>query len=227
MTLVDGRVGDVEVVANLDAVPDDGATVAVDMPIGLVDAPVREADAAARRRLPGRGSTLFNSPPRAVLDGYLAGTISDHIAASTRARAVSGKGLSRQAWALVPRIAELDVAVGSGRELLEVHPEVAFAEATGEVLPRKRSWVGVATRWRALETLGIDLPSRFDGDGCAPDDVLDAGICAWVADGVACGDERVVTYPDEPTQEDPRHPGRPLVIVSRSGATASTPRSDG
>jgi predicted RNase H-like nuclease len=215
VTLVDGRVSDVEVVATLDGVPDDGATVAVDMPIGLVDAPVRDADAEARRRLPGRGSTLFNSPPRAVVDGYLAGAITDHAGASARARTVTGKGLSRQSWALVPRIAELDVAVGDGRLLLEVHPEVAFTEATGQVLPRKRSWAGVATRFRALERLGLVLPSRFAGDRCAADDVLDAAICAWVADGVARGDDGVVTYPEQPTQADPRHPGRSLVIVAR------------
>jgi predicted RNase H-like nuclease len=222
VTLVEGRVGDVEVVAGLHAVPDDGATVAVDMPIGLVDAPVRDADAAARRRLPGRGSTLFNSPPRAVVDGYLAGAIRDHATASARARAVTGKGLSRQTWALVPRIAELDLAVGEGRKLLEVHPEVAFTEATGQVPPRKRSWAGVATRLRALEGLGLVLPGRFHGDRCAPDDVLDAAICAWVADGVACGDGRIVTYPGDPTQQDPRHPRRPLAIVARGQPVART-----
>lgn len=215
VTLTDGQVSDVEVAADLDAVVDDGATVGVDMPIGLLDAPVRAADAAARRRLPGRGSSIFNAPPRAVLDGYLTGEVIDHATASARCRATIGKGISQQSWALVPKIAELDAAVMAGRRLLEVHPEVAYAEVMGEPLPRKRSWSGIALRWRVLEALGIRLPSRFPGDRCAPDDVLDAAICAWVADGAAQG-LPLVSYPDPPTQTDPTHPKREVTIVARA-----------
>ena len=214
VTLTDGQVSDVEVAADLDQVVDDGATIGVDMPIGLLDAPVREADAAARHRLPGRGSSIFNAPPRAVLDGYLAGEVTDHASASARCRAAIGKGISQQSWALVPKIAELDVGVRAGRRLLEVHPEVAFAEVMGRPLPRKRSWSGIALRWRVLAALEIRLPSRFPGDSCAPDDVLDAAICAWVADGAAQG-LPLVRYPDPPTQTDPEHPHRELAIVAR------------
>lgn len=59
VTLADGRVTDVEVVADLaGAVADRPAdAVAIDMPIGLIDA-VRDADVAARRLLPGRASSV-------------------------------------------------------------------------------------------------------------------------------------------------------------------------
>jgi predicted RNase H-like nuclease len=215
VTLVDGLVEDVEVVGTISEVPDDGATVAVDMPIGLVDEPVRDADAAARRQLPGRRSSVFNAPPRAVVDAYLAGEVADHAEASALAKRTIGKGITRQTWALLPKIAELDAAVREGRELIEVHPEVAYAEVVGKPLPRKRTAVGITARTRVLERLGIGLPSRFDGRGCARDDVLDAAICAWVADGIALG-EAPLTYPAHPKQTDPEHPGRELVICTRA-----------
>jgi len=215
VTLVDGKVSDVEVVATLAGVPDDGTTLGVDMPIGLLDEPVRDADAAARKRLRGQASSVFNAPPRAVLDGYLSGEVLDHADASARSRAAISKGMSQQSWALVPKIAQLDATVRQGRQVLEVHPEVAFAEVAGQVLPRKRSWAGIAMRTRLLEHVGIELPSRFPGDRCPPDDVLDAAICAWVADGVAQG-LPTVTYPEHPSQSDPTHRDRAIVIVARS-----------
>ncbi len=224
VTLVNGKVSDVEVVATLDGVADDGAILGVDMPIGLLDTPVRDADAAARTRLRGQASSVFNAPPRSVLDGYLAGEILDHETASARSRTAIGKGISQQSWALVPKIAEVDAVVRHGREVLEVHPEVAFAEVIGDVLPRKRSWAGVAMRSRLLVHLGIELPSRFPGDRCPPDDVLDAAICAWVADGVAQGLPALI-YPERPSQSDPTHRDRPIAIVARSLSTEARERA--
>ena len=216
VTLQDGRVADVEVVAHAhEVLVDDrapGAMVGIDMPIGLLDAPNREADVAARRLVPGRASSIFNPPPRTVVDGFVEGSVTDHATASARSVAVTGKGISQQAWRLVPKIAELDRAVAGGAALLEVHPEVAFAILAGEPLPRKRSWSGLTTRRGLLERCGIVLPERFPGDAdCAPDDVLDAAICAWVADGVVAG-ERPLTVPDRPTEFDR---GRPIVIHAR------------
>ncbi len=238
VTLEDGKAADVEVVRAIGQIPDDADAEAVDMPIGLVDEPIREADQAAREALPGRASSVFNAPPRCVIDAVARapdGEVLDHATASALARERTGKGLSRQSWALVPKIVELDGAVRAGRQLLEVHPELAFAAVAGEVLPRKRSWAGVAARWRVLADLSIDLPTRFEGDGCAPDDVLDAAICAWVADGAALG-EPLLSYPAQvgavppaqvgavppaqvgavpPAQVDATHPGRELSIVVR------------
>jgi predicted RNase H-like nuclease len=275
VTLVDGRVDSVEVVADLaPAVAVRGpAAIAIDMPIGLVDG-IRDADVAARRLLPGRASSVFSTPPRAVVDGWRDGSVATHAQATALAVAVTGKGLSQQAWRLVPKIAEVDDLVetlgdpaggsvggawsvdrhvagdrparptalrqepGRGRRpatwraidqpaegavtpgvasprsvpVLEVHPEVAFTVATGGPLPRKRSWAGVNARRAVLADLDVVLPDRFGGDElAAPDDVVDAAICAWVADGAASG-LPLIEVPGAPPQRDR---GRPIAILAR------------
>jgi predicted RNase H-like nuclease len=239
VTLVDGRVDSVEVVAQLaPAVAARGpAAIAADMPIGLIDG-IRDADVAARRLLPGRASSVFSTPPRAVVDGWRDGSVATHAQATALAVAVTGKGLSQQAWRLVPKIAEVDDLVESLGDpgpvdgavtpggpssspsplsVLEVHPEVAFAVVTGGPLPRKRSWAGVNVRRSVLRRLGVALPDRFAGDElAAPDDVVDAGICAWVADGAVSG-EPLLTAPEQPTQHD--HRGRPIAILARRPGT--------
>lgn len=221
VTLRDGALHDVEVVDRLDEVLDGDqrpAAIGVDMPIGLIDAPSRAADRAARRLLPGRASSVFNAPPRVVVDAWAAGKVPDHATASQLARDHSGRGISQQAWRLVPKIAEVDAAVARGAPLLEVHPELATAILVGEPLPRKRSWAGMTTRRGLLARLGIELPERFVGDTrCAPDDVLDAAIVAWVADGAAAG-EVLLTVPDATDEVD--H-DRPIVIHARRPPGAS------
>jgi predicted RNase H-like nuclease len=141
VTLVDGAVSDVEVAALLaPAVAARGpAAIAIDMPIGLVDG-IRDADVAARRLLPGRASSVFSTPPRAVVDGWRDGTVTTHTQATGLAVATTGKGLSQQAWRLVPKIAAVDQLVTEFTvPVLEVHPEVAFTVVTGSPLARKRS----------------------------------------------------------------------------------------
>jgi predicted RNase H-like nuclease len=187
------------------------APIAVDIPVGLLNAD-RDADTAARRALKGRAASIFSAPPRVVVDGYLDGSITAHADASAAAVAATGKGLSMQSWRIVPKIAEADEACAAGTRLLEVHPELAFATAAGEVLPRKASWPGIATRRTLLTELGLDLPDRFDGDErTTPDDVVDAAICAWVADGAAMG-TGLRTVPEHTAQTDRGHP---VVIHAR------------
>ena len=212
VALRDGALDSVEVVGDLGEVLDEPyAAAAVDMPVGLVEG-ARDADVAARRLVPGRASSVFSTPPKVVIDGVRDGRITEHATATAAALAATGKGISMQAWRLVPKIVRIDELVASGHALSEVHPEVAFAVVTGEMLPRKRSWSGITTRRAVLERLGVVLPDRFPGDEmAAPDDVVDAAICAWVADGIAAG-EPVVTVPPSTTQL--AH-GRPVVVVAR------------
>jgi predicted RNase H-like nuclease len=214
--LVDGRVAGVEVVRFLLDVlarpePETPVSAAADVPIGLLDGD-RDADAGARRLLPGRAASVFSTPPRAVVEAWRGGRVTTHAEASDLARDVTGRGLSQQAWRLVPKIAEADEVVAGGTALLEVHPEVAFAVAAGAPLPRKRSWAGLSSRQRLLAELGVRLPARFVGDDlAAPDDVVDAAICAWVADGAAQG-RPLLAVPAATAQRD--H-GRPVVIHAR------------
>lgn len=213
VTLVDGAVAEVEVVAALAEALEGPApaAVAVDMPIGLLDVP-RDADRAARLLLPGRASSVFSTPPRSVVDAARSGEVTEHAAATAMAVEVLGSGISMQAWRLVPAILEADALVAAGHDLREVHPEVAFAVLAGGALPRKRSWAGITTRRAVLERLGVVLPDRFPGDEqVAPDDVVDAAVCAWVADGIA-GAGEVITVPDATDQRDR---SRPVVITAR------------
>ncbi len=161
--------------------------IAVDMPIGLPDAGPRAADVATRAVLGPRRSSVFPAPVRAVLDAF------DHPAASARQRVIDGRGLSVQAWNLVPKIREVDTVVraeGDDR-IREAHPEAAFAALAGAPLAdAKRTAAGAATRRtllrRALAEVGPLLgepPPR----GAAPDDVLDAAVLAWTARRLVAG----------------------------------------
>jgi predicted RNase H-like nuclease len=212
--LIDGVLTEIRIVATvreaLDAFTPTHA--AIDMPVGLVDA-VRETDVAARALLPGRASSVFSTAPRAVVLGWRDGSITSHAQASERCRQVTGQGLSQQAWRLVPKMAEVDALAAGGAPLLEVHPELAFATIVGEPLPRKRSWPGMALRRRVLEELGLELPDRFPGDtAAAPDDVVDAAVCAWVADGAAGAPGELLQVPVSTTQ---RAFDRAIVITAR------------
>jgi predicted RNase H-like nuclease len=215
VALRDGAVHDVRVVSSIDEAldlhrPD---VVGIDMPVGLVDGP-RDTDAAARALLPGRASSVFSTAARAVVAGWSSGELTTHVQATARSSEVLGVGLSQQAWRLVPKMAEVERHVASGVNLTEVHPELAFATVAGGPLPRKRSWPGMRLREGLLEQLGVHLPARFPGDtAAAPDDVVDAAICAWVADGLA-GAGPVWTVPERTEQTAY---GRPIVITVRGG----------
>ena len=208
-----GRVHDVRVVAALgEAIELAGAShVGIDMPVGLVDGS-RDTDAAARALLPGRASSVFSTAARGVVEGWMQGTVTTHAEATALNVALTGAGLSQQAWRLVPKMAEVEVLAASGVELTEVHPELAFATIAGEPLPRKRSWPGLLLRRQLLLELGIELPTRFDGDTqAAPDDVVDAAVCAWVADGLS-SPAAIHRVPEATAQL--AH-GRPIVITVR------------
>lgn len=213
VTLHDGAVHDVRVVDAIeDALAASGPSeVGIDMPVGLVDG-ARDTDAAARAELPGRAAVVFSTAARAVVEGYVDGSLTSHAAATARSVEVTGVGLSQQAWRLVPKMAEVERVCAAGRALTEVHPELAFATVRGGPLPRKRSWPGLMLRRALLAELGIDLPTRFDRDtDAAPDDVVDAAVCAWVADGLASG----APVRRVPAATSQRAHGRPIVITVR------------
>lgn len=213
VVLRDGRVDAVRVVTTIREALDDvtAAHVGVDMPVGLVDGP-RDTDAAARALLPGRAASVFSTAARSVVEGFVDGSLTTHAEATARSIEITGSGLSQQAWRLVPKMAEVEELAASGVVLTEVHPELAFATIVGEPLPRKRSWPGLMRRREVLAGLGVDLPTRFEGDtAAAPDDVVDAAVCAWVADGLACGAPMLRV----PERTDQVAHGRPIVITVR------------
>lgn len=213
VVLRDGRVDAVRVVTTIREALHDvtAAHVGVDMPVGLVDGP-RDTDAAARALLPGRAASVFSTAARAVVEGFVDGSLTTHAEATARSVEITGSGLSQQAWRLVPKMAEVEELAASGVVLTEVHPELAFATIVGEPLPRKRSWPGLMRRREVLAGLGVDLPTRFEGDvAAAPDDVVDAAVCAWVADGLASGAPMLRV----PERTDQTAHGRAIVITVR------------
>ena len=161
--------------------------IAVDMPIGLPDAGPRAADVATRAVLGPRRSSVFPAPVRGVLDAV------DHAEASSRHRAIDGRGLTVQAWNLVPKIREVDTVVraeGDDR-IREAHPEAAFAALAGAPLTDpKRTAAGAATRRSLLGTALVEVVPLLGGPpprGAAPDDVADAAVLAWTARRLAAG----------------------------------------
>jgi predicted RNase H-like nuclease len=171
----------------------DVQVVGIDIPIGLPDGTVRQADVLARRALPGRAGSVFTTLTRSA---YLAG---DRAAADAVNRGLSGQGVGAQAFALRAKILEVDAWLRTRPtvEVVEVHPEVAFATMAGGVLPAKRTPEGQQARLDALLGAGIARPSVLKGSGYAPDDVLDACAVAWSAHRRATGDARFLPDPPE------------------------------
>ncbi|WP_152364759.1 DUF429 domain-containing protein [Microlunatus speluncae] len=173
--------------------------VAIDIPIGLPLTGARQADVLARGRVGKRASSVFVTPVRAAL---LAAT---HAEATALNRSATGKGLSRQAYALGAKILEVDAWIRTmDRVVIEVHPEVCFATMAGRPLDfAKSTWAGAEERRRLLADVGIDLPSELGlaGASAAVDDVLDAAAASWTAARFAAN--LAVSYPPVPEQFDP------------------------
>jgi predicted RNase H-like nuclease len=169
----------------VDAVDGEIGVVAIDMPIGLPDTGSRRADAAARRMLGGRHSSVFSSPARSVM------VAETYEAAAAAHHAATGKGLTVQTWGLRAKLIEVDLWVRSepAVRVVEVHPEVSFAAMKKSPLTAsKHSWTGQAERRQLLANAGGEIPTDLGEAGrCGVDDVLDAAAAAWTARRVLTG----------------------------------------
>ena len=167
--------------------------VAVDMPAGLPGAERREADLEAHRLLGARRSSLFWTPPLCVLDA------AGHAEANRRSWDETGRGISAQAFNLVPKIRELrdalapdDFAPDARPRAVEVHPESSFVRLAGEPMSAsKRKPAGEQER---LDVLAEAFPNIAEVAVSAPppgpprpqlDDLLDAAAAAWTARRIA------------------------------------------
>jgi predicted RNase H-like nuclease len=158
----------------------------IDMPIGLPDAGPRQADRAARLRLGTRRASVFATPVRAVLGAV------DYRDALVRSRSVDGRGLSKQAYNLLPRIAEVDAAMTPDLQdrVFECHPETCFARLAGQPLTTvKRDPEGRADRDSLLTPVLGDVRSLWltPPPGARADDVLDALAILTTAARVVAG----------------------------------------
>jgi predicted RNase H-like nuclease len=188
-------------VAALSSILDDSkdfGVVAIDIPIGLLDAYEaggRACDRAARKFLGRpRSSSVFPAPVRSVL----AATSWDDACARTRASAPHGRALPKQTFAILPKIREVDELLRMRPELgdvvREVHPEVSFCELAGEPMKyHKASLPGREERRRVLlrffPELHVIVESGRD-QGVPVEDILDATVACWSALRLVGGEGR-------------------------------------
>ena len=170
-----------DVVSDAEAAAGPAAVVAVDMPIGLLPSRTRQCDVEARSRLGARRrATIFTMPVREALEE------ATYELANACNRAVTGSGMSRQAWNLAAKIREVEAwRHATGRRAWEVHPELSFA-ALGDgmaVTESKKSWSGMSRRVALLRASGIALDADLGAAGAnaGTDDIIDAAAVAWSA----------------------------------------------
>lgn len=173
------------------------SVIAIDIPIGLPDRSRRRADELAHEKVGSRRSSVFLTPVRAAVEAET------HRAAIEINRRLTGAGVSAQAFALRSKILEVDrwIRDRGSAGVVEVHPEVSFAELAGAPLDDSKStWAGVLRRRKLLAVAGINLPDDLGPAGriAAVDDVLDAAAAAWTACRVAAGNAE--SYPADPEQ---------------------------
>ncbi|MCZ0989520.1 DUF429 domain-containing protein [Streptomyces diastatochromogenes] len=160
------------------------AAIAVDMPLGLVEKGWRSADLEARTLLRVRRSSVFLVAPRPAWEE------SDYAAAGDRCHELTGHRLSRQAWALAPKLLEARACWLADERIHEVHPEVSFYALAGGVpmSHAKKTWRGQMRRRQLLAAAGLVLPDELgEADVVPADDVLDAVAAAWSAYRIALG----------------------------------------
>lgn len=162
----------------LDGVGADAAMVLIDMPIGLPPLPGRACEVLARRAIGPRRSSVFTPPARPML-------AFDRYEDANAWGKQHGKGLSKQAWMIAPRIREVDALMTPARQarIAESHPEVAFARLNGAPLPlSKHSEAGLALRRAILQRHGLSLPTGAPPMGAQANDVLDAAALTLAAE---------------------------------------------
>ncbi|CAN5835356.1 DUF429 domain-containing protein [soil metagenome] len=168
--------------------------IGVDIPIGLVDGPVRAVDVAARRYVGPRRSSVFAAPHPAVVH------LGDHAEVNRVLVAWGLPRISVQAFNLFPRVREA-AALAAERPLWEVFPEGSFTAMGGRHLAAsKKTWNGQAHRRARLAaaTPSILVPDDLGRVGTVlADDVLDAAACAWSALRVAGGTAEPLGDPAE------------------------------
>ena len=198
----------------------------VDIPIGLRDesGQPRVCDTAARQLLGAkRRSSVFPAPLRAILNEPT------HQAATAKSKKLSGKGLSQQAFAIVPKIREVDELLAddiAARSMVrEVHPELCFWGLAGSTAMshRKKTKDGFEERMNVLsrvmpEAEGIVnlAMNDFLRKDVARDDIVDA-LVALVTAKVPNSDQR--TAPSNPERDSRNLPMEMVYALAESHET--------
>ena len=186
---------DISGIAALAAADGPVAVIGIDIPIGLADSAVRQADLLARKAAGVRWASVFVTPVRGAL------AIDSYHEASVLNRRLTGGGISRQAFNLRDKILQVDDWLRRAPcPVVEVHPELSFGELAGAPLTDSKStWAGAVRRRQLLADAGIELSGDLGlaGRQAGVDDVLDAAAVAWSAGRIARGVARHVPDPPE------------------------------
>ncbi len=194
------------VVADFRAVlslPEEPAVIAVDVPIGLLataSAGGRACEVLARKLLGTRASSVFSAPTRAALAAFRARGSYQVVCTANRGGVATAPGISQQTFGILPKIDEVDslLVPATQSAVVEVHPELCFAEANGgkPMIHSKKKVAGRAERATLLEALGFVSPIELLGTrlpkGTKADDLLDACVACWTAERVAAGSAIVI-----------------------------------
>lgn len=163
------------------------AVVAIDTPIGLAETGPRSCDHHARRFLGKRASSVFPAPLRPLL------ALRDYAEANRVSLDLQKRGVSKQGWAIVPKVAQVDRILQRHRHLrgrvYEVHPEVSFAAWNDAAFEAsKHSKEGLAARRALAEAHFGALPPvpKYASEN----DLLDALAALWTAERILAGRAR-------------------------------------
>lgn len=166
--------------------------IAIDVPVGLTDKGARLCDLEARRLLGApRASSVFAAPVRSALAGR---TYAEVCEAHYRA---DGRRISKQAFAILPKIKEVDDVLSAQPALQdrvrEVHPEVCFAVWNGgRAMQYRKSRADGRTEREALidavwPNMRVRLRQELRPFRCEADDLNDAFAALWTARRISNG----------------------------------------
>ncbi len=191
----------------------------IDIPIGLIDAGAggRGCDEEARRCLGRpRAASVFAPPARPVLAAR------DYREALARNRQHTGRGISQQAWRIMPKLKAIDELLARQPALRgtlrECHPEVCFwaLNAHTAMVHNKKKGPGREERrvvlrryFAATDAVLEQARAGFLRREVALDDVVDAMVAAVTA---KLGAGRYDTLPANPPMDSQ---GLPMEMVYR------------
>jgi predicted RNase H-like nuclease len=176
---------------------DSKAIVGMSVPMGLLDSvDARACDRQARKLLKHRWLCVYTIPSRPLLRAATYDEARDQIA-ELRETTPKAKGLSLQAFGLVPKMREADDWLRENPDaqdwLYEVHPELSFCGMAGHPLDEsKGSWPGQQARMRLVERAfrdahGVIESASFTAKEARLADLLNAYAVLYAALRVAGG----------------------------------------
>ena len=189
--------------------------VLVDIPIGLPVGPGgRDCDREARKLLGPRRSSVFPVPTRLPVEQAEASP-HNYGGAMEVERRLAGKGISKQAFGIAPKIAEVNevmlvLSEDASPSIREVHPELCFWALDGRQPMRywKKKREGETERLRVLKGIEPWTPEVYDSARSkylrrvvAKDDILDALVVAVAAHRSQTGRGRLRTIPEVPPKD--------------------------